>query len=1168
MEYYFNNLDPVKFQRLINAVLSARFGIDARLTPLRGSDGGSDGETAPGNPNFEFQVETIVPMPTLFAPLRLGRYLFQVKHHRTVNKQLSAARQDVIGDFKEELEKNVLHRQGKERVNYFILVTNVPSSSSAKAALDKVRTDLLTGIPTLHADIWWEEHVIAHLDQLPSIWNAFPEMFAGNHPPIIASVAGLVNTGLPRAFRLALEHQYKRDSIIRFQQIDLTRDLSKLFVDLDVHIDEFGSEDQQQIAYADLQRREGLMQLGLPFETIYAMGVRFVSNHGGPLVSALSTLLSEQKCLQKIILEGGPGQGKSTLTQMTAQIYREQILGNKKTDPEGRWDEPEKARLPFRIELKEFADWLISHPDSSVEEFVSIVLKHDSGGTSVDVTDIQTIVERSPVLLIFDGLDEIGNDDIRNLVLTRIDECVNRFEQGLHSDLRVIVTTHTPAIVGRREKLPGFHRLPIAAMREELIDNYLDRWLLVHEQDEEERVRIRKSFERRRQESHVQALARNAMQLSVLLHFIKLKGEAFPNRRAELYGEYFDIVIDRDVAKNRQLSEQRELIEQLHQYLGYIIHALSEAKQADGSLQRSYLLQLIKKWLRSQGNDLATPGELFKLGEERLGLIVTVRGEGNDTWYGFAIQPIREYFAAAFINDQIEGNAHDVFEAMVRRPYWREVALFLAGLRRTNEKADLVSRARSLDTDIEWAWKQSGRALVFQLLQEGVFAQPRHVFVDALNFVFDLLDPRIVKAQTQPKDFIDILPGIIKEGRSEQQVERTRSLLHDFRNCNEEYTLSRIYRVASQLLPQSHVIDECMRYAGTIPDVLAKVRLLWPCVREFELANLSKDDAFWSAAPDHVMAYWWLYAGARSNTALTLNAPSRLHNVMLEQFAISIVPSALSSNIDWIMKQSVDKWVVWELVRLEHVLNMLTVFRPHYIREDSAGRIDAIISNFDNSLMFDYTGLDVGIQDTTRWVLTLVYDILNVIRTQRRDVNRELSKHAQTIMKYLSLSGIDGVLVVRFTSHLLRLAIVDKIGNEHIAYMSSDALKDSLVELQNEYPFWSSIIDSLLPFYGIPSDLQKDQMRHKLIRHIFISQSLPTCVRLTQNVNPSSFASLLTSFIREQKPLPFSWIPERRYTSDILRSLSKECSNHIEGLLVCLASFRIVPSRSAGCIFR
>src|SRR6185437_4319489 len=103
VEYYLNNLGDTEFQRLVNDILTARFGEHARLTPLQGSDGGRDGETAPYNPFFEYQVaEVPTPHNNILLPPQKGRYLFQVKFHSTKNTRISDARNAVFSDFEEE----------------------------------------------------------------------------------------------------------------------------------------------------------------------------------------------------------------------------------------------------------------------------------------------------------------------------------------------------------------------------------------------------------------------------------------------------------------------------------------------------------------------------------------------------------------------------------------------------------------------------------------------------------------------------------------------------------------------------------------------------------------------------------------------------------------------------------------------------------------------------------------------------------------------------------------------------------------------------------------------------------------------------------------------------------------------------------------------------------
>jgi len=118
-EYYFNNLDPTSFQRLVNAVLVARFGDDLRVLPLRGTDGGRDAETPILHPEFRYEAQIPFAREGPLGPVPKGRHLFQVKHHRTTDVPIATARSVVVSDFVDELQRNVLPRSGEDRVNYF-----------------------------------------------------------------------------------------------------------------------------------------------------------------------------------------------------------------------------------------------------------------------------------------------------------------------------------------------------------------------------------------------------------------------------------------------------------------------------------------------------------------------------------------------------------------------------------------------------------------------------------------------------------------------------------------------------------------------------------------------------------------------------------------------------------------------------------------------------------------------------------------------------------------------------------------------------------------------------------------------------------------------------------------------------------------------------------------
>ena len=59
-----------------------------------------------------------------------------------------------------------------------------------------------------------------------------------------------------------------------------------------------------------------------------------------------------------MILEGAPGQGKSTISQYICQIHRMRILARDATTSLDSDHLDASVRLPFKVDLRDFATWL------------------------------------------------------------------------------------------------------------------------------------------------------------------------------------------------------------------------------------------------------------------------------------------------------------------------------------------------------------------------------------------------------------------------------------------------------------------------------------------------------------------------------------------------------------------------------------------------------------------------------------------------------------------------------------------------------------------------------------------------------------------------------------------------------------------------------------------
>lgn len=733
--YYLDQLSPHRFQELVSTLLIARFGECIRITPYRGSDGGRDAETPPMHQIYGYvEEEGSVNQFSPFSTPPPGRYLFQVKHQSTHSVDRTGNWKQVLTDFRAEVTKNVLPRQGEERVNHFFLVTNVPSTRAALECLDEQRREILEASPhsNLNLDVWWYEHVAAMLNMYPSTWAGFSEIFPGNVPPPIATIAALQSPleGPVNALKLSLTESARLDESVKFQQIDLHLQLASLFVDLEVYPPD-DLPTRAALGDGDLSwRQPSLSKSGGDYgrEGKYGLPAWLQDEDRLP---ALESLLDEEYAFteNRILLQGEPGQGKSTITQTLAQAHRAVIL---QTDLGlTHLPRPAHARVPIRLELRRIAE-TVTEEDQSLEWVIAQHITQSSGGISVGPDYVHEVFRTCPSLLILDGLDEVGSEARRERLLDSISASVSRLSSHPESDVKVIITTRPPAATHHAALLQGYSKYTIAPMRDHTIQNYVDRWTRVQGVEEPDRQAIIHAYQSRSQEHHVKALATNPMQLAILLHFIRLKGEAFPARRADLYNQYFHVVIDRDVAKIPDLAEHRELVEALHEFLGYKIHALSESGSYYGSLSYHELQRHVREWLIEREEDPTNVSRLLQLGQERLCLLVALAGEGTKTRYGFSVQPVREYFAAAYVQHQGAGNAHRCLIEFIMRPYWWEVGIFLAGLARTNEKADIILRAREIDMEPQTKSFQYGRQALLKLAEEGVLDSPASAYNHAM----------------------------------------------------------------------------------------------------------------------------------------------------------------------------------------------------------------------------------------------------------------------------------------------------------------------------------------------------------------------------------------------------------------------------------------------------
>ncbi|MEU5096371.1 hypothetical protein [Streptomyces sp. NPDC020996] len=756
--YDYESLGADVFQQLCQAVLVAT-NPQVQCFPVGMPDGGRDASMPKGRVSdvIVYQVKFRQPTPNKLAtPDGILAWIIKV---------LSG-----------EIEK-VQHLASRGAEQY-VLMTNAQCSSHLDIGTRDRVQKWLDDVMPIPSQVWWRDDLDRRLDGLTEVKRTYgfirdlsglAEILGLKDPDITEQSFIQIAKRDPRVSALMkyMRHQYKRDQFVKFKQAELEPQLLDVFIDIPLA---FNPAERPVYTHSliyfdghDNRRNPGALEKWSGLISPEVSSAFMTSNRttGAPAASVLLSdgmVGEEAPSTSRVVLEGAPGQGKSTVGQYVCQVHRSRLLGSSDIERFSAEHRSSPVRLPFHVDFRDLAAWMRRQDPFDVtndglpegwadtlEAFLAAQVRRSSGGMDFSVSDLDAVLRSTPAILVLDGLDEVPDLSDRRSVVACVNEALNRIEPFSPS-FRTVATSRPSSF----SKTPGFSKreytyFTLGDLPLNLVLEYTDGWLDSRKVAHQAAHEIRQVMGQKLGQSHIVDLARNPMQLAILLWLVRKKGPSLPDKRTALYREYMETFLDREAEKSEIIRDERELILDLHGYVAWVLHCLAETGESNGSISEPKLKSLLKKYLVLRGykkKKLELVDRLFTGMTDRV-MVLTSRVQNT---FEFEVQPLREYFAARYLYSTARtsspgaeraGNRSDRFEALLRNPYWWNVTRFYAGFSDVGELANLVDLLEDLvKSGGDFSLISYSREVALTLLRDQVFSQkPRSVskVVDLLS---------------------------------------------------------------------------------------------------------------------------------------------------------------------------------------------------------------------------------------------------------------------------------------------------------------------------------------------------------------------------------------------------------------------------------------------------
>ena len=428
-----------------------------------------------------------------------------------------------------------------------------------------------------------------------------------------------------------------------------------------------------------------------------------------PSKRELSPALAALDSIDRLVLLGDPGSGKSTFVAFVALCLAAEGLGRKEIgiaaltrplpEEDGsagdrkqaaqRWSHG--ALLPVRVALRDFAARGLPAVGEKAKakhllDFIRNELRSCCDGDFAPLLEQELRQEGG--LLLFDGLDEVPEAGKRR---DQIKDAIEDFGAAF-AKCRLLVTSRTYAYRKQGWRLPGFAERELAPFSRGQIAEFVERWYVQVDrirgrsaEDSEGRARV--LLDAISASARLAELAARPLLLTLMASLHAWRGGTLPQRREELYSDAVDLLLERWEAQRivrdkdgrvvnpspsltEWLRVDRERVRELLDELAFHAHERQPELLGTADVPAN---ELIGGLLRLTKDPDLRPAQLVEYLSARAGILVP-RGEGVFT---FPHRTFQEYLAACHLTGPEYPSA--LGELVRGDPErWREVAL-LAG---------------------------------------------------------------------------------------------------------------------------------------------------------------------------------------------------------------------------------------------------------------------------------------------------------------------------------------------------------------------------------------------------------------------------------------------------------------------------------------------------------